>query len=60
MADISSVNPSEIKEISDSLEALSCKYIKIHILKGKLTTDSPDFDTFSLLTLGHLGIIGRL
>lgn len=29
MADISNVQASEIKDISDSLEALSCKYIKL-------------------------------
>jgi hypothetical protein len=34
MADISDVRPSQIKEISDSLEALSCKFgTQVEVIK---------------------------
>jgi hypothetical protein len=37
MADISNVNPAEIKDISDSLEALSCKFPATQSLRVVLT-----------------------
>jgi hypothetical protein len=53
MADISNVHLSDIKEISDSLEALSCKYFQCSMVPLVLRTDwgSSYHDSHSLLKL---------
>lgn len=48
MADISNVHASEIKEIFDNLESLSCKYICI-FARAMLTSRSPHFDACAVL-----------
>ena len=48
MADISNVHTSEIKEIFDSLESLSCKYIK-NYMKNHTDKKSSNFDTRPVL-----------
>jgi hypothetical protein len=52
MADISNVQTSEIKEISDSLEALSCKHHE-YLDFSLLTFHSPYFNKGSLLISEH-------
>jgi hypothetical protein len=49
MADISNVKPSEIKEISDSLEALSCKFSALFKVFGILMKPSSNHDAYTLL-----------
>jgi len=53
MADISNVRLSDIKEISDSLEALSCKYFPCSMvpLVSRTDWDSSYHDPHSLLKL---------
>jgi hypothetical protein len=50
MADISNVHHSEIKDIFDSLESLSCKSF-LYPQKTKLTQRSPHLDTRTVLIL---------
>ena len=49
MADISSVHTGQIKEISDSLEALSCKFDSPYEISNILILASPHHDTHSVL-----------
>jgi hypothetical protein len=49
MADISNVQPGDIKEISDSLEALSCKFGTLLEVLKMLMWPSSNHDAYSLL-----------
>lgn len=52
MADISNVQASEIKEISDALEGLSCECIPSDCEHTRLTRYSSNPNTYSLLKKG--------
>ena len=50
MADISNVHGSEIKEIFDSLESLSCKYL-LSPMKDNADTRKPAYSHVSCIDL---------
>lgn len=55
MADISDVQTSEIKEISDSLEALSCKFAEVLKDFHPANPRSTHSHTYTLLTRSENG-----